>query len=104
VKALCDLLGIRTRMVVSSTLSVPGKATQRLVNFCKALGANTYLSGAGGKDYLELELFEKEGVKVSFQEYKHPAYPQLHGEFVPYLSVLDLLFNCGPKSREVLLT
>lgn len=103
VKAFCEILGISTRFVLSSEMKASGTATERLVNLCKALGAGTYLSGAGGKNYLELGLFEKAGIRVEFQNYTHPAYPQIHGDFVSHLAVVDLLFNCGPESRRILL-
>ena len=51
---------------------------------------------------MELELFKKEGIQVFFQDYKHPQYNQLYGSFEPYLSVIDLLFNCGPDSLSIL--
>jgi hypothetical protein len=61
-----------------------------------------YLSGQDGAKYLDLDEFKKEGIQVIFQSYKHPLYPQLFGEFEPYLSVVDLLFNCGPESLSIL--
>jgi hypothetical protein len=103
VKELCSLLDIKTPFHLSSTLRAPGAATERLVNLCKALGADTYLSGAGGHGYLELDLFEKAGIRVLFQEYEHPVYSQLHGAFTPNLSVVDLMANAGPRARDIVL-
>jgi len=71
---------------------------------CRELGADVYVFGALGSEYADVRAFEAAGVRVIFQEYRHPAYPQLHGPFVPYLSIIDLLFNCGPQSREILLS
>jgi hypothetical protein len=76
--------------------------TERLVDLCKLVGAEVYLSGQDGAQYLDLDEFKKEGIQVIFQSYKHPLYPQLFGEFEPYLSVVDLLFNCGPESLSIL--
>jgi hypothetical protein len=76
--------------------------TERLVDLCKLVGADVYLSGQDGARYLDLNEFKKEGIQVIFQSYKHPTYPQLFGEFEPYLSVVDLLFNCGPESLSIL--
>ena len=76
--------------------------TQRLIDICKHVGADTYLAGAGGQTYMQVEEFERQGIKVIWQEW-HPApYPQVHspGQFVPYLSCLDLLFNCGADSKN----
>jgi len=98
-------LGLKARMVRSSDLSLKGEGTERLVSICKQLGARTYLTGAyAAQVYLEPQLFEQEGVELSFQEFECPAYPQLYPEagFVPELSIVDLLFNCGPKSLEIL--
>jgi len=93
-------LEIKTRLVLSSTLALEGAATARLVDLCLKMGADTYLAGAGGHDYMDLSLFEKAGIKVIFQEYKHPQYAQGGGAFVPYLSALDLLFHCGPRQAR----
>jgi len=76
--------------------------TERLIDICKLLGADIYFSGKDGAKYLNLEEFEKEGIRVIFQDYHHPTYPQLFGSFEPYLSVIDLLFNCGPESFSFL--
>ena len=94
-------LGIGTRTVLASGLTLEGVSTARLVNLCLQMGADTYLAGTGGHDYMDLGLFQKAGIKVIFQEYKHPEYNQGGSAFVPYLSALDLLFHCGPqKARE----
>lgn len=71
--------------------------TLRLIDLCRHVGADTYLSGSGGRHYLEMDRFASEGITLVFQDFVHPVYPQhTHkGEFVPYLSVLDGLFNCG---------
>jgi len=74
--------------------------TQRIIDICKILGADEYLSGIGGKNYLEPELFEKNGIKLEFQNYKPKKYKQLYGEFIPNLSTIDLLFNMGEKAID----
>ncbi len=96
-------LGIETPMVYSSELGVPGTATERLVNLIKAVGGDTYLSGAYALEaYLDAALLEREGIGLELQEWHAPVYPQLHGEFVPDLSIVDLLMNCGGESLGVL--
>ena len=100
---LCKILNIQTEFKFSKDMPVEGGQTERLVNICKSLGADRYYSPQKSKAYLDISLFEKEGIRVEFQEYKHPVYPQLHGEFMPYLSVVDLIFNCGNCSLEVIL-
>jgi hypothetical protein len=97
-------LSIDIPIKLSSELKVAGVRTERLVNLCKAVGGDVYLSGAGGREYMELELFKNAGVEVRFQEFKHPEYPQQfmkHG-FIPNLSVVDALFNVGPAARALL--
>ena len=93
------------RLVRSSSLHITTHATQRLVDLCKAFHADSYFSGDGAKAYLDLALFEKAGIQVTFQNFSHPVYPQLHqkgGNFIEGLSCMDLLFNCGEESLEVL--
>jgi len=110
-KALCKLLGIKTKFFVSSELDVKGKSNEKLINICKAVRADTYLSGKGavdvlsndsGKPYLDQAMFTKENIKVQVQEFIYPTYKQLWGEFIPNLSILDVLFNCGAFTRNYL--
>lgn len=94
-------LGISTPLRLSSELKAEGQSTDRLVDICQKSGADTYLAGAGGRNYMDLGLFEKVGVRVDFQDYEHPDYAQLHGAFVPKLSALDLLLNAGERSAQI---
>lgn len=101
-----EWLEIETPMVTTSTLGASGRKTELVADFCQKVGADEYLSGAGGsRGYLDLALLADRGVRVTWQEFAHPVYPQLHPQhgFQPHLSVLDLLLNCGPKSRDLLL-
>ena len=75
---------------------------QRLLNLCRHFGASRYLSGNAARDYLELDRFRAAGVEVTWHDYVHPTYTQLHGQFVPYLSVLDLILNEGTRSLATL--
>lgn len=102
VDVLSKALGIEREIVFSSKLGIGGEGTQRLVAICKALGGDAFYEGAVGKDYLDMKQFEEAGIRVEFQRYEHPVYPQLYGEFVSHLSAIDLLFNCGPKSLDIL--
>lgn len=81
-----------------------GEKSALVLDMCRQVGASEYIFGAQGRDYADLESFAASGVKVHFQDYRHPTYPQLHGEFVSHLSILDLLFNCGDESRDILLS
>jgi hypothetical protein len=100
---LLRMLGVNKEIAVASALGdLPEEPSERLAAICEALSADTYLSGAGGKSYLDLGPFNKRGIAVKFQEFNHPVYPQLYGAFIPNLSLLDLLFNCGPDSLKIL--
>lgn len=95
-------LRIKTEIIKSSKYNFRGKKTDFIVELCKKFEANTYLSGLGGKNYMDLELFKKNNIKNVFSDFKYPIYPQRFGPFVENLSVIDLLFNCGPKSSEII--
>ncbi len=97
-------LGITTPTVRTSTLGVTDARTKMIAQFCKQVGGDTYLSGSGGSTkYLDIDLLKSEGIAVLWQKFVHPKYPQLHGPFVSHLSVIDLVFNCGPQSRALML-
>jgi hypothetical protein len=100
---LLGLLGLDRKIVIASALGhLPEEPSERLAAICESLSADTYLSGAGGRAYLDLEPFNKRGITLKFQTFNHPVYPQLYGDFIPNLSLLDLLFNCGPDSLKIL--
>jgi len=103
VTMLLKLLGLIKDTVLASALGdLPDEPSERLAAICATIGADTYLSGAGGKTYLDQVPFNSRGIKVVFQEFRHPVYPQLYGDFIPNLSLLDLIFNCGPHSLQIL--
>ncbi|MGB2662315.1 MAG: WbqC family protein [Candidatus Omnitrophota bacterium] len=99
---LKDALEIKAELVRSSALNVKGKKTERLIGICRHLGADTYLSGAGAKDYLDEEQFKKSGITLKFQNYTHPEYLQTYDGFEPYMSVIDLLFCHGRDSLNII--
>ena len=98
----CTVLGIETRILRASDLPVTatGKA-RRLVELCKAVGADTYVSAAGSAVYLEKkearEIFSEAGLDIRYQGYQHPVYPQINGPFLSHMSILDVLANAGPQ-------
>ena len=82
---------------------VPTGKTERLVHICKSLNATEYISGMAAKDYLEVELFEKEGIKVMWADYSgYQPYEQLYPPFEHGVSILDMLFNEGIQSVHLL--
>jgi hypothetical protein len=96
------LLGITCEFVLASELPVSGKGSQLLVEICRHVGTDTYLSGSFGRDYLEISQFAVEGITILFHEYSYPIYPQRFGDFVPFLSYLDMLFNVDLERDRVL--
>jgi hypothetical protein len=98
-KKTFDWLDFRINIVLSSSLNITGSATERLVNICKVLDSNEYVSGIGGKIYLDENLFNSNNIKLSFQNYSPVEYTQHNSKhFIENLSILDLLMNMGPKS------
>ncbi len=98
-----ELLGLRTPVLRSSTLDVSGKRTELLVDICRAVGADHYLSPEGSRAYIEgHDLFALNGIGLSYQHYRTPPYRQLHGAFIPSLSILDLMLNEGDQSLAII--
>jgi len=103
IKKLANCLGMNNKKIVrSSSLDVRGERIERLITICKIFKADTFYEGSAGRNYIDEKRFEEYGIKVEFQDYEHPVYNQLHGDFVPYLSVIDLLFNLGPESLSII--
>jgi hypothetical protein len=104
-EVLRDAFGIRTPLVRSSELGAQGAKSELILELCRKLGADTFLGGMGGsRDYLDREAFQRAGVGVLWQEFRHPAYPQCgSAPFIAGLSSIDLLLNCGPQGRHLFL-
>ena len=103
VKRLAVLLGITTPIHVASELGeFPEDPDDRLIALTKHFDADIYLAGGGGKGYMDMERYTQNGVRVIFQEYSHPVYDQLFGAFEPFMSVVDLIYNHGERSLEIL--
>ncbi len=101
-KDISQLLRINRVTYRSSQLDVKGTRTALIVDICKTLGADTYLSGLGAREYLEEDKLAKAGISLVYQTFHHPVYPQLHGPFLKNLSIVDLIFNCGPGSPTLI--
>ncbi len=100
---LIDWLDIKIEVIKESELNINGNSTDRLVNISKKIGAETYVSGIGGKEYMNEKMFETNNIKIEYQNFKCPTYKQVfNSEFIPNLSIIDLLFNIGPKSLSKL--
>lgn len=106
IRKLMELFDIDIEVVFAHTLNPQGKNNELNIDIVNKLGAHRYLSGIGAvgpTGYHKQELYDQAGVEVIWQDFEHPVYSQLYGEFIPYLSSIDLLFNCGIKeSRKIL--
>jgi len=103
IKQVFVWLNIKTKIVIESELDVSGPSTERLVKVCKKLGADTYISGIGGKKYLDEKLFEKNKIILKYQNYNPIKYTQhMSKSFIPNLSIIDLLANAGSESGKLL--
>jgi len=97
-------LNLPIHTVLASELGVEAESTERLILLTKKIGGRTYLSGPSGGHYLQKEAFADAGLELQFHQFQHPQYSQFNGEqFILYLSVLDVIFNCGYDSRQYLL-
>jgi len=103
IRHLCGALGIATPLLLASELGVSGSGAQRLMDILDKLGGGAvFYEGSAGRNYIDETQFAARGQQVRYQDYEHPVYAQLHGDFIPYLSVVDLLFNHGPDSLHIL--
>lgn len=98
----CASLSIPLNLKRASEMGVASKGSQLVLDLCRAAGADSYLSGAFGRDYLDEPSFAQAGVALKFQDYTQPPYEQFNGPYVGPLSVVDMLLNLGSRSREVL--
>ncbi|NDC49218.1 MAG: hypothetical protein EBZ61_09120 [Micrococcales bacterium] len=102
IRNICEYLGISTPMMLSSELALVGSKTERLIDLLKKLNATTYLSGPSADAYLDKEAFRRNGIQLEYKSYDYAPYPQLWGDFVGEVTVLDLIANCGPEARNQL--
>ena len=97
-------LDIKTKTIFSSELHVEGKGSDRILNICKSLKADLYISGPFGKTYLNMGDFKNNHIAIEFQNFVHPVYAQCYKPFIPNMSIIDLLFNEGINSKNILRT
>ena len=103
IKSVCKFLGLRTKIVRSSDLGIDGLGVNLILDICKKFNPDIYISGESGiagRGKCDDE-FAKTGIKVLYQNFKHPKYSTVY-PFVPNMSILDLLFNCGSDSVDIL--
>ena len=96
-------LALDTELRRLSELNIQAAADHLLIEICRFFNASGYLAPAAAGKYLKAHLFKKAGIELLYVKPSTPVYPQLWKEFIPDLSTFDLLFNCGPKSQDILL-
>jgi hypothetical protein len=103
IRWVCQVLRIDTTVTWSMDYPGEGSKTDRLLTLCQAAGATGYLSGPAARTYIETEKFTGAGIELSYMDYDgYRPYPQLHGDFIHEISVLDLILNLGPDARQYL--
>jgi len=102
VRETLRLLKVEKPIYLESQLNINTKNAKRIIDICNALKADTYLSGVGGKEYLDEELFAHSDIQLIYQNFTHPEYKQCYEPFEPFMSVVDLVFNHGDNSLDIL--
>ena len=101
IQVISQWLGLTPQFGYASRNEIGGSSTQRLVDLCKSTGCDNYVTGLGALKYLDHEKFEKKNVSVCYMDYQKKVYMQQHGEFTPYVSIIDAIANCGPQVRDL---
>ena len=101
IKLFCEIFNIKTNILQASSINISGKKESLLLDICKYYDAKIYLSAPGSSNYLtKTNLFEINNIVIEYFEYEHPVYQQINGKFLPYLSIIDLLFNEGKNGMK----
>lgn len=98
-----NTLKINVRVESAGDFNFTGKKSAVVLDMCKQLSAQVYIFGANGKDYADVDSFQVNNIRVEFQNYRHPVYRQLYSGFESHLSIIDLLFNCGEDSLDIIM-
>ena len=105
IKTICRVLGIETKFIYSSELGLDDESlgkTERVINLCQKAGLSYLYDAKGAEGFLEQEMFDKANIEVKFQDYTPLDYPQLYGAHIGYLSVVDMLFNVGEETLDMI--
>ena len=92
----------RTTDLIEQGYDISGQKTDLIINMCKVIGADNFVFGSVGRTYVDKEKFNEADIQFYFQNFKHPTYNQIQGEFIPNMSFIDLLFNYGDESVNIL--
>ena len=103
IRFLMQQLEIETKVILLSELGIHSTGDKLLIEICGKMGASQFLTQSAAQKYLDADRFADAGIRVT--EFKQPLliYPQLWGSFIPNLSALDLIFNCGPKGHDIMI-
>ena len=102
IKFFWGALALKTELYLQSELGVAGKGTELIINICKHLQADTYMTFPIVEKYLDVSQMNQSKIQIKFSSFHPPVYPQLWGEFIYNLSTLDMLLNCGEKSKDII--
>lgn len=104
IQAIFQMLGIHSKIAVTHDWGLKESKTQSVVEICKHVGADSYISGIRGVRYLDAGLLSSNGIRLLYNKYEHPVYTQLYMKlgFASNMSVIDLIFNHGPQSLEII--
>jgi len=100
IEAVAAYFGFRPRFLLSSSLGTVTHSSQKLVDIAEILGAQRYITGLGALNYLEYDKFEIRNIRVEYMSYQKKPYTQLNGSFTPFVSILDLIANCGKEGIQ----
>ncbi len=103
IRYLTTNLDINTRIMPLSELNIDGQGDRLILKLCGLVKAKTFLAQRPARKFMDISLFADAGIRLEFFNAPVPVYPQLWGDFIPNLSTFDLLFNCGPRSKEILI-
>jgi len=102
IKFIMDCFELKRSCIMASELNTSSKGSELILEICKKMETDNYLSGRDGRNYLDLSAFEKNNIAVRFQNFQHPIYKQIHEGFLPCMSSVDILFNCGAESLKII--
>lgn len=102
IETVADFLGLTTRFVRASEHPNDSQSTQKLIDYCQQYNATRYVTGHGALKYLDYEAFVSRGIDVQVMDYQSIGYDQPHGEFTPYVSILDAVACLGQDARSIL--
>ena len=99
-KLISDILGIKTSFINSKELNIKSSKGDKILEICTTIGGEFYLSGPAAKDYIDAQKFKDVNIRLAYMKYEYPEYSQIYGDFNHYVSILDVIFNCGESSGK----